>query len=96
MSIPGPQDIARHQLDNGIVVLVRENHASPSAIVSGYLTVGARDERPERAGLAGFTASALMRGTTNRTFEQIYESVESVGARTGVEYHSIGHWEGRA
>ena len=25
-----------------------------------------------------------------------FDLVESVGARTGVEYHSIGHWEGRA
>ena len=84
MSIPGPNDIARHELSNGIVVLVRENHASPSVIVSGYLPVGAYDERPEQAGLAAFTASALMRGTTDRTFEQVYEDVESVGASAGV------------
>jgi 2'-5' RNA ligase len=25
-----------------------------------------------------------------------FDLVESVGARTGVEYHSIGHWNGRA
>jgi zinc protease len=84
MSIPGPNDITRHELSNGTVVLVRENHASPSVIVSGYLPVGAYDERPERAGLAAFTASALMRGTTDRTFEQVYEDVESVGASAGV------------
>ncbi len=84
MSIPGPQDIARHELDNGIVVLARENHSSPSVVVSGYLRVGAYDERPEQAGLAAFTANALMRGTARRTFEQIYEELESVGASVGV------------
>ena len=84
MSIPGPDDITRHELPNGVVVLARENHASPSVVVSGYLAVGACDERPEQAGLAAFTAGALMRGTTNRTFEQIYEEVESVGASVGV------------
>lgn len=79
-SIPGPETIVRHELGNGIVVLVHENHASPVAIVSGYLQVGARDERPEQAGLADFVASALMRGTESRSFEQIYEQLESVGA----------------
>jgi len=84
MSIPGPQDIARHELPNGIVVLVRENHSSPSVVVSGYLPVGAYDERPEKAGLAAFTASAMMRGTANRTFAQIFEELEAVGANVGV------------
>ena len=84
MSIPGPQDIVRHELDNGIVVLIRENHSSPSVVVSGYLRVGAYDEQPEQAGMSAFTAGALMRGTVNRAFEQIYEEVESVGASVGV------------
>ncbi len=92
MSIPGTNDITRHELPNGIIVLVRENHSSPSVIVSGYLCVGAYDERPEQAGLATFTASALMRGTTHRAFEQIYEELESVGASVGVGggTHSTG------
>ncbi len=89
MSIPGPQDITRHELSNGIVVLVRENHSSPAVVVSGYLAVGACDERPEQAGLAAFTAEGLMRGTANRTFEQIYESLESVGA--GVDVSGATH-----
>jgi zinc protease len=84
MSIPGPRDIIRYELDNGIVVLVRENRLSPSVIVTGYLSVGACDERPEQAGLSAFTADALMRGTKSRTFEQIYEELESVGASLGI------------
>lgn len=84
MSIPGPNDIIRYELSNGIVVLVRENHASPSVVVSGLVRVGAADERPEQAGLAAFTAAALMRGTARRTFAQIYEELESVGASAGI------------
>jgi zinc protease len=84
MSIPGPNDITRHELPNGIVVSVRENHASPSVVVSGHVHVGAYDERPEQAGLAAFTAGALMRGSAKRTFAQIYEELESVGASAGV------------
>lgn len=83
-SIPGPEDILRRELPNGIVVLVRENPTNPTVVVSGYLEVGSRDEAPEQAGLAAFTASALSRGTTHRTFDQIYEEVESVGASFGI------------
>ena len=84
MSIPGPNDITRHEMSNGIVVLVRENHSSPSVVLGGYLPVGAYDERPDQAGLAAFTAGAMMRGTANRTFDQIFEELESVGASAGV------------
>jgi zinc protease len=84
VSIPGPETITRRELPNGVVVLARENHASPSVVVNGYLSVGAYDERPEQAGLAAFTAEALTRGTEGRSFEQIYETLESVGASAGV------------
>lgn len=92
MSIPGPEDITRRELSNGAVVLVRENHSSPSVVINGYLPVGACDERAERAGLSAFTAGALMRGTTHRTFEQIYEELESIGASVGVSggMHATG------
>ncbi len=80
LSLPGPKDIIRHEFDNGIVALIRENHVSPSVVVSGYIGVGALDEPPEQAGLAAFTAAMLMRGTQKRSFAQIYEEIESVGA----------------
>jgi zinc protease len=84
MSIPGPEDITRHELPNGIVALVRENHSSPAVVVSGYLNVGAYDEQPRLAGLSAFTASCLMRGAANHTFEEIYEKLESMGASAGI------------
>jgi zinc protease len=89
LSMPGPDDIVRRELDNGIVVLIRENHASPAVLVAGYLPVGAIDVPAEQAGLAALTAAALMRGTTRRTFEQIYHEIESVGA--AVNLSAGGH-----
>jgi zinc protease len=84
MSIPGTENITRRELPNGIVMLVCENHSNQSVVISGYLSVGAYDERCEQAGLATFTASALMRGSAHRTFGQVYEELESVGASVGV------------
>jgi zinc protease len=80
-SLPGPETIRRQVLPNGIVFLGRENFSSPSVVISGYLWAGALQEKPDRAGLAAMTAASLMRGTQERTFEQIYESIESIGAR---------------
>jgi zinc protease len=67
-------------LANGIVVLVRENHTSPSVVIDGLLRAGAIDTSPDKAGLARFTASALLRGAGKRSFGQIFEEIESVGA----------------
>lgn len=80
-SLPGPDTILRRELDNGIVVLVRENLTSPSVVISGYLACGSLLEPAEHAGLAAMTASALMRGTERRSFSELYEAIESIGAR---------------
>lgn len=90
MSIPGPEDILRYELPNGIILLVRENFNSATVVASGYLEVGSADETPQQAGLAAFTASALTRGTVRRTFDQIYEEVESVGASIGLSAGASG------
>lgn len=83
-SLPGPETIHRRQLDNGVVVLARENFASPSIVLSGYLTVGSLEETRPQAGLADLTASALLRGTVQHSFAEIYESLESVGAALSI------------
>ena len=77
---PGPQEIRRRVLDNGITVLVYENFAVASVVVEGYVRAGALSEGRQRAGLADFVAGMLMRGTRRRTFDEIYEALESVGA----------------
>jgi zinc protease len=84
-SLPGPDDITRQELTNGIVILTRPNFNSPSVTISGQLRVGGLFEPDEKLGLADFTASALMRGTQTRTFQQIYETLESAGASLGWE-----------
>ncbi|NOZ06049.1 MAG: insulinase family protein [Chloroflexi bacterium] len=83
-SLPGPENIARRQLPNGIVALARENHTSPAIVIEGYVAAGSADEQADQSGLSAFTASLLLRGTTKYTFEQINELVEGVGARVSV------------
>lgn len=82
-SYPGPDNILRQRLPNGIVVLVYENFASETVVIDGIVRAGALVEQRQKAGLANFAAMLLMRGTEARTFEQIYEDLESVGASLG-------------
>ncbi|MGE5602858.1 MAG: M16 family metallopeptidase [Nitrososphaerales archaeon] len=81
--LPGPDDTLRQVLPNGITVLARENWAAPSVVVEGYLVVGNLDEPANLPGLASFTVSMLSRGTEHRTFAEINETIESVGASIG-------------
>ena len=79
-SLPGPDDIVRSELSNGIVLLVRSNFNSPSVVVNGYLMAGSLFDEDAKLGLAGFTADALMRGTAKRSYHEIYNDLESAGA----------------
>jgi zinc protease len=80
LSLPGPDDIVRHELSNGIVLLVRSNFNSPSVVVNGYLIAGSLFDEDAKLGLAGFTGGALMRGTAKRSYHEIYNDLESAGA----------------
>jgi zinc protease len=63
---------------------VYENHVSPSVVVRGHLWAGANNDPAEQMGLASFTASAIRRGTTTRTYQEINELTEAVGANVFV------------
>jgi zinc protease len=82
-ALPGPDDIHRDVLTNGITILTRSNFNSPSVVISGYFDAGALFDTDEKLGLADFVTSALMRGTKKRTFDNIYNELESVGASLG-------------
>jgi len=82
-SLPGPDDVYREVLPNGITVLSRSNFNSPSVVIAGYFEAGALFDPDEKLGLAEYTVLSLMRGTKKRSFDEIYNSLESVGAGLG-------------
>ena len=96
-SLPNPQDVYQTSLSNGITILARSNFNSPSINVGGYLPAGAIFESNEKLGLADFVSSMLMRGTQTRTFDSIYNELESTGASMGFDsgVHNI-NFGGRA
>jgi zinc protease len=70
-------------LPNGITVLARENWSAPSIVLEGYLQVGNLDEPEHLTGLTSYTSGMLSRGTRRRSFAEISETVEAVGASIG-------------
>ena len=84
-SLPGPEDIHREVLSNGIVVLARSNFSSPSITIGGYVQAGSLFEPDEKLGMADFAATALTRGTAKHTFDALYNELESVGASIGFD-----------
>ncbi|HUI89612.1 MAG TPA: pitrilysin family protein [Anaerolineales bacterium] len=96
-SLPGPDDIHRKVLPNGITVLCRANFNSPSVSINGYVKAGSLFEPDEKLGLANFASAALMRGTQKHSFDSLYNELESVGASLGFDsgIHTTG-FHGRA
>jgi zinc protease len=96
-SLPGPDDIGRTELPNGITLLTRSNFNSPSVVISGYFHAGSIFDPNDKLGLAYYTAVSIMRGTQERTFHQIYDSLESVGAGLGFSASTLtGAFSGRS
>lgn len=83
VSLPGSDDIHREVLSNGITILTRSNFNSPSVVLTGYFGAGALMDPDDKLGLAEYTSYALMRGTKKRTFDELYNALESVGASLG-------------
>jgi zinc protease len=91
-SLPGPDDITRDILPNGVTVLARTNFNSPSVVIGGYLPCGSLFDTDDKLGLADFTASGLLRGSEKRDFQKIFDELESTGA--SLSFSAGGHTAG--
>ena len=60
-AVPAP--VVEATLDNGLRVLLLEDHRSPIASVQMWYRVGSRDERPGATGLAHFLEHMMFKGT---------------------------------
>jgi len=55
----------RFRLDNGLRVIVHEDHTTPMAVVNILYDVGARDENPEQTGFAHLFEHLMFGGSVN-------------------------------
>ncbi len=75
----------RTRLSNGLVVLLRENHANPTVAIQGLVRAGGIFDPPGRSGLASFVAAVLDRGTRRRTALEQASAIEDAGAHLSFE-----------
>ncbi len=84
----------RYVLDNGIVLLVKENHALPVVMVNMIIKAGAVMEPADKNGLAHLTAGLLMKGAAKKSATEISEAIEFVGGSLstggGMDYSTAG------
>ena len=66
-------------LDNGLKVLVREEHTAPLASVWCWYKVGSRDERPGLTGVSHWVEHMNFKGTTNIPRDQVKGIIEQFG-----------------
>jgi zinc protease len=66
-------------LDNGLKVLVQEEHTAPLASVWCWYKVGSKDERPGLTGVSHWVEHMNFKGTTNIPRDQIKGIIEQVG-----------------
>lgn len=77
---PEVGQIQRHVLDNGLTLLIKENHTNPVVSVGSFTLAGARMDPEGSGGLANFVANMMPRGTKKMSGGKISEAFDSMGA----------------
>jgi len=72
-------EFVEYDLDNGIHVILHEEHATPIVAVSVMYHVGSKNEKAERTGFAHFFEHLLFEGSTNIGRGEYSELVEKNG-----------------
>ena len=80
-----PGAFERHELANRVVILGQVRPGDRSAVVRIKIEAGARFEDDAHAGLAALTARSLPRGAGSRSFEEINEVTDDLGATFSVD-----------
>jgi zinc protease len=71
--------LRRATLDNGLTVLIREEHTAPLASAWCWYRVGSKDERPGLTGVSHWVEHMNFKGTTNIPRDQVKGIIEQFG-----------------
>jgi predicted Zn-dependent peptidase len=82
--------ITRHQLSNGITLVVEPISSVRSVALGIWVKTGSRQEKPHQSGISHFIEHLLFKGTQKRSAKDIAEAFDSIGgnvnAFTSKEY----------
>jgi zinc protease len=86
-ALPNPY---RFQLDNGLTVIIKENHAAPVAAIQVWVKAGSVYETDNEAGITHFIEHMIFKGSSRRGTGEIARAIEAVGgdinAYTSLDY----------
>jgi zinc protease len=78
LSFEPSADVKRFTLDNGITVLIKENHSVPLFAARAAFLGGVRFEDERDNGVSNFVSEMFTRGTKTRSAEEIAKEIESI------------------
>lgn len=73
------------KLDNGLTLLVQEDHAAPVATVTVWFRVGSRNERPGQTGMSHLIEHMMFKGTPTHGKGEYSRTIK----RNGGEYNAV-------
>jgi zinc protease len=82
---PNAHGFVRTELPNGIVVLAQPRPGAETVEATISIAAGQSATGEQTPGLPGIMARMLNRGTSNRTFDQFNEEIDSIGAVIAVD-----------
>ncbi len=88
------QDVRRKVLDNGLEILVREDHSAPVAALNFFVRVGSLNEDEAIAGWSHGIEHMLFKGTARRGPGDIAREILDAGGDTnaGTSYESTNYY----
>jgi len=79
MAPPTPNYVVETQLNNGLGVILKEDHTAPIVSIWTWYRVGSRNERPGKTGLSHWVEHMQFKGTARIAKGQIFRDVSRVG-----------------
>src|SRR5258708_705828 len=80
INLPVPTEFT---LDNGLKVLLVEQHSLPVVTAEVVSRAGSENSQPGKGGLATLTSEIMSDGTQSRSLEKLAQDQERIGARMG-------------
>ena len=77
--VAGTSEVSRMVLDNGITLLIKEDHTTPLVFMRGFFAGGSYLEDAETSGGFNLMARMMRRGTRKYSSEMIAEKVDEMG-----------------
>jgi zinc protease len=79
MALPRSNHVVEMELNNGLGIILKEDHTAPVVSIWTWYRVGSRNERPGKTGLSHWVEHMQFKGTASIAKGQIFRDVSRVG-----------------